>query len=343
MDFKGEQVVATEQTDDWLLAAAQDNAAAAREIAEAAQARGLALPAFAGTVTIGAVEAAQRPLAEETRRNVEAQLPVARQVYDTLIGYVNLFRINHPALKFDRGYEKVYREVYPAWFKDKKRKPIEPVDEETFKQEWAAWFTEDKRNYVAKAQAADPELFFTLTAIPNTPIPTDEVYGIGHALSVDRPRIKLYGLLAMNNPYLYYVYTGEQLAGYVDEGTRVRFALTPSKPNPELHGNVEGLRQALRSLQANYPFLRAQSIVEYITEVEARRTIAHNRGEDPDKDLPINIQFDLPEIPSAPGAHHRVIVAFHVSMGEYTLIHQPLKGDFLDGQPVKYQSRAAVG
>lgn len=241
MDIEGKGVKVSvnpaEQPDDWLISAAQ-------EIAEAAEARGLELRAFTGTV---AVESARG----DAETDVEAPTPVtkeslAEQLNTAFMGY----QATAEQLNGDR----------------KKKEQIEVADQETVARELEDWLTEEKVAYVASAMEADPELRFTLVATPNVTATADEV-------------IKGTRVFGEGQPYATEVwsdilkkYSPEEVSGTNPEnGNSVKFKLVPDKFTPELYGTVKFQKDKLAELQTDTPFLNATSPLEDLTRLQTLR------------------------------------------------------------------------
>lgn len=238
MDVKGNgievQIDAARQTDEWLVRAAE-------EINQAAAERGLVLPAAAGAVAItGAqqhdTEPSDKDRPSDTKESLATQLRSARNGYTTVIG----------ALAFN-----------PDLLGDAM---IPIATEETFAREFEAWLTEDKLTYLTDAQEADPDLGFTLVAIPNVKVTAKEVrqaavfFGLGHPTA---------NYILQR---LYDKYSDDELSGTdPDNGNAVTFSLIPTKLNEEMYGTVAQQRAKLVKLQKVCPGLKVPSVLEAIT------------------------------------------------------------------------------
>ena len=260
MDIEGKgvtvQVNPTEQSDGWLIGAAQ-------EIAEAAEARGLELPAFAGTVAVEATtEVSVDP--PEVKEAITGRLDTAFTGYQTIAEQLNGLR--------------------------KKKEQVEVADQETVAREFEAWFTEDKLAYVAEAMEADPELRFILIGTPDVTATADEA-------------IKLAETFGKGQPYSTSVwseivkrYTPEQLSGTNPaNGNQVQFGLVPNKFNPDLYGTVTQQGAALAKLQADMPDLRVPSFLEDMTFWQTLRAQGDSLKEGAVFDRTYIRHFDLPE------------------------------------------------
>lgn len=260
MDIEGKglkvRINPAEQPDDWLLSASQ-------EIAEAAEARGLELPAFAGTVAVEATtEVSVNPT--ELKEAITGQLGAAFTGYQTVAEDLNGTR--KPEEQFD------------------------PVSQEAVAEEFAAWFTGEKAEQVARDMEADPELRFTLIATPNETATADEA-------------IKLAKTFGEGQPYSTDVwtkivkrYTPEQLSGTNPaNGNKVQFGLVPNKFNPDLYGTVPQQRAALAKLQADRPNLRVPSFLEDMALWRTLRAQGNTLTKGQVFDRTYIRHFDLPE------------------------------------------------
>lgn len=227
MDLKGQgfeaTVIATEQTDEWLLGAAA-------EIAEAAADRGLEIPAFAGGTAVEATT--ETPIdPAEAKEAVTGQLDTAFSGYQTVVEQLNDGR--------------------------KKKERVDVADPETVEAEFEAWFTEGRATYIAERMEADPELEFTLVATPNVTATADEIIALARQFGGDQPYktdvwAEIYGK-----------YTPEQLSGTnPEDGTSVKFRLIPNKLDADMYGTVAQQRAQLEKIQADTPFVGVQSVLD---------------------------------------------------------------------------------
>lgn len=261
MDIEGKgvtvQVDPTEQSDDWLLSAAQ-------EITEAAQARGLELPAFAGTVAVEATtEVSDDPL--ELKEAITGQLGTAFTGYQTIAEQLNGMSMR------------------------KKNEQVEVADQETVAKEFEAWYTEDKQAYVAEAMVADPELRFTLIATPNETATADEAIKLAETFGEGQPySTDVWSKIVKR-------YTPEQLSGTnPTNGNKVQFGLVPNKFNPDLYGTVPQQRAALARLQSDMPSLRVPSFLDDVTLWQTLRAQGDTLTEGAVFDRTYIRHFDLP-------------------------------------------------
>ncbi len=238
MDLKGQgfeaTVVAAEQTDEWLLGVAA-------EIAEAAEDRGLKLPAFAGETAVEATtEAPVDPT--EAKEAVTGQLDTAFSGYQTVTEQLNDGR--------------------------KKKERVDEADQETVKTEFEAWFTSDRAAYVAERMEADPELEFTLVATPNVTATADEIIALARRFGEDQP----YSTDVWEE--IYHKYTPEQLSGTnPEDGNSIKFRLIPNKRDPDMYGTVAQQLAMLEKIQAETPFVSVQSVLD---DVVAWNTLRAN-------------------------------------------------------------------
>lgn len=227
MDIKGNGVTVNvdpaEQTDDWLLSAAQ-------EITEAAEARGLELPVFAGNVVIEAAEKAKSgSVVEHDPSGVKEA--IAEQLGSTFTGY------------------RTTAEQINSGRNDKEQ--IDLADKATLAKEFEAWFTAERLDYVKSAMEANPGLCFTLTAKPNVLVTPAEIIAAERKFGEDQP----YATDVWSD--ILKLYTPEEVSGTNPEsGNSVAFSLIPSKTNPALYGSVQHQKNTLKALQAENPFLK---------------------------------------------------------------------------------------
>ncbi|MEK7059791.1 MAG: hypothetical protein AAB971_03475 [Patescibacteria group bacterium] len=277
MDIKGEGVEVSvdpaEQSDEWLVNAAQ-------EIADVAEQRGLELPFATG---VAAVEGAmQSQSAEDAEVNVEAtaetlaaakesiikQLPFAYQGNQAIISSLNQ----------DQGRKN--KDQYSA------------ATEEALANEVEAWLTDEKLAYVANAMEVDPELSFTLVATPNVVVPKKDIVKVAKAFGQGQPyETDVYDSL-------YDKYTAQQLSGTdPNNGNSVQFSLIPSKFIDSMEGTVTKQRSELTNLQANSPELNFK--VPSPLEAETFKQTLRAQGDDLATGDVFNRtyirHFDLPE------------------------------------------------
>ncbi|PIZ61648.1 hypothetical protein COY17_03980 [Candidatus Saccharibacteria bacterium CG_4_10_14_0_2_um_filter_52_9] len=229
MELKGNgisvQVNPAEQSDEWLISAAQ-------EIAEAAQVRGLELPLAAAAV---AVEATTHPeTLDEVRESLYGQLNTAYLAYDTL------------TQKLDDGR------------KTKDRVSIGSETEITI--EFETWLTDEKVAYVQAAMEADPELRFTLVATPNVELEKGEVERLAKTFGEQQP----YETSVYENLYKKYS-PQELAGTDPSNGNDVMFSLIPSKFDEALTGTVVKQQAKLAEMQKANPSLKVPSVLEAVT------------------------------------------------------------------------------
>jgi hypothetical protein len=233
MELKGNgltvQVNPAEQSNEWLVGAAQ-------EIADAAKERGLELPFATGSI---AVEGAMQ---SETHENPthSTKESLSEQLATTYIGY------NVTTGLLNEGRRK------------KDQVPI--VKPETLREELDAWLTEEKVAYIATAQEADPEVRFTLVATPNVLVNDRELANAAKEFGKGQP----YETYVWDS--LYSRYTPEQISGMdPSNGKAVMFSLIPSKYTPGMDGTVVEQQAELAKLKADTPDLKVPSPLEAVT------------------------------------------------------------------------------
>jgi hypothetical protein len=274
MEIKGNgltvQVDAAEQTDQWLIEAAT-------EIREAAEARGLEVPAFTGLVAVeGANNDIDVDTATETARDVKVD---PADVKESLLGQLDT--------AFS-GYKTVVEHINGGRSREEQ---VEVADQETVETELKTWLTDEKAEYMARTQEADPELRWTLIASPNNVEVTPEE---AEELAVE---------FGKNQPYLTYPlspilkrYTPAELSGTdPSNGNKIRFAAVPSKLTPELYGTVAAQRDALAELQADMPDVRLSSHLDDLVYWYTLRAQGDDLAHGDVYERTNNSHFDLPE------------------------------------------------
>jgi hypothetical protein len=251
MDIKGNglevSVNPAQQSDEWLISAAQ-------EIADVARERGLALPFATGVVAVeGATHDETETISDaevptpDTKESLRAQLGIARQGYQATVGALNG--------KLNKNNKLAAAEL-PHMYK-----------------EFDAWLSEEKLAYVQATQEADPTVRFTLVATPNVLITP------GHLIET----AKAFG---KNQPYETYVYdrlydkySAQQLLGTTPgNGKAVMFSLIPSTFTEGLEGTVAQQRAKLAELQTEYPDLKVSSVLEAVSYWHTLRAEAATLG-----------------------------------------------------------------
>ncbi len=267
MDLQGNgirvSVEAASQSDEWLIASAQ-------EIHEAAEARGLKLPFATGVV---AVEGAMQDEAE-LDTPVEA-VPVTKESLQQQL----------------RSTHQGYRDTVDALNNGRRKNSrIEAVLLGVVAAEFDGWLTDEKLAQVAAIQEADPNVQFTLVATPNV-------------LANPKDVIKAAKAFGKNQPYetyvwddLYNKYSGSELSGTNPEnGHAVNFSLIPSTFNPELEGTIEQLRAKFAELQAQNPDLKMPSVLDAVTYWSTLRAQGEQLADGTTFDRTYIRHFGLPE------------------------------------------------
>jgi hypothetical protein len=264
MDLKGNgvvvQVEAAQQSDEWLLGAAQ-------EIAEAAEARGLELPSFAGAVAV-----------EGATDEAEATTEVETTTKEVLLGLLDTT---------SRGYNAVLDSLNQG---RRKKDVLVGASDEQLAEEFEAWFTEDKLAYVTATQEADPNVRFTLVATPNVLANSKDVTKAAKAFGEDQP----YSTYVWDE--LYGKYSAEQLSGTdPSNGKTVAFSLIPSTYTPEMDGTVVEQRAKFAKLQADNPDLKVPSVLDSVTYWQTLRAQGYQLRDNFTFDRTYIRHFDLPE------------------------------------------------
>ena len=265
MDIKGNGVAVSvnpaEQTNEWLVNAAQ-------EIADVARERGLELPFATGVVAVeGALQAAET--------EVEAPAPDAKESLPDQLS----------------SAFKGYSAVIDALNDGRRKKDVLPVvTEEALLAELEAWFTDDKLMYVVAAQEADPNVRFTIVATPNVLVTPKDLIRAAKAFGQSQP----YETYVWDE--LYGKYTAQQLSGTnPDNGNAVQFNLIPSSFTPEMEGTVVEQRAKLAKLQADNPDLKVPSVLDAVTYWQTLRAQGEQLADNATFDRTYIRHFDLPE------------------------------------------------
>lgn len=221
------EVNVAEQSDDWLISAAQ-------EIATAAEERGLALSFASGVMAVEAsTEGAETVLGPPTKESVAEQLASASVGYRAVVESLNGRR------------QKAVPEI---------------ASDEVIAAEFDAWMTEDKLSYMAAAQEADPKIRFTLVATPNVKA------GFRKLMSAAKAFGKSQSKEILVSSFLYIGCSAENLSGTdPNNGKSIVFSLIPNEHAPVLDGTVPELVDALTELQVESPYLKSPSPLEAIT------------------------------------------------------------------------------
>ena len=266
MDLKGNgvvvQVEAAQQSDEWLLGAAQ-------EIAEAAEARGLELPSFAGAVAVeGATDEAEATTTTEVETTTK----------EVLLGLLDTT---------SRGYNAVLDSLNQG---RRKKDVLVGASDEKLAEEFEAWFTEEKLAYVTAAQETDPNVRFTLVATPNVLASSKDVTKAAKAFGENQP----YSTYVWDE--LYGKYGAEQLSGTdPSNGKTVAFSLIPSTYTPEMDGTVIEQRAKFAKLQADNPDLKVPSVLDAVTYWQTLRAQGYQLRDNFTFDRTYIRHFDLPE------------------------------------------------
>lgn len=236
MDIKGQgfraTVVAAEQSNDWLLAAAA-------EIRDAAADRGLELPAFAGGVAIDAANDSDQG------DKVELVSPLTKESYvDGLVATYG-------------GYYATVNGLNEGRHEGLRKDPaIEAITDDELAKEFKAWFTDKK---LAAAQELNPGAKLTLIATPNVTVSKDMLVTTAKAFGNGQPyRTHVWDAL-------YGSYSPLELSGTNPaSGTRVIFRLVPEAYTPVMSGTVTQQQAKLAELQNELPEVIAPSPLDAV-------------------------------------------------------------------------------
>lgn len=238
MDIKGlgfeATIVAAEQSEQWLVDAAQ-------EIYEAAQTKGIELPVFAGGVaTEATVETGE---VDETN---EVQLDTS-EVRESLFGQLDIAHAAH-------------EEVVDALNTGKRKNKIEVADRETVETEFAAWLTEDRLGYIAEQVAVGRTPH--VVATPNTEVDAKTLEKASRKFGDKQPYATDFysGVVGQCTP--------AELSGTNPKnGNKVHFNVVFEEFDDELYGTPAAQKAGLTKLQEDDPFLEAPSMLKGLTHV----------------------------------------------------------------------------
>jgi hypothetical protein len=238
------QVSPAEQSNEWLVSAAQ-------EIADAANERGLELSFATGSV---AVEGAMR--ADAAAETSVDPIDVKETITSLLTPAYNGFQTTLEQINGSR----------------KKEKKLAVADQETVAAEFEEWFDEDRLAYVKEKMEANPKLTWTLLATANETVTAYEYLTGTQTFGEGQPhQTKVWSGIVKQ-------YTPEEVSGTdPSNGKSVKFKLVPNEFSPELYGDVATQKKKLAELQADTPFLEATSPLEDLTRLNTLRAANGNK------------------------------------------------------------------
>lgn len=224
---------------------------------QVAQARGIALPesfashtALDGTPTDELAETKQAflgqkaagALAIEASTNVEAE---QNSVKEALLEQLRT--------STHAGHLSMIEQINRSREGTEKTK-LGAIEYEGLAAEFADWFDPAREAYISKALEADPELEFTLCALPDTLVSADEIIQDAREFHGEEPDKK-----AITASHALPQYSDKEVSGkiYLESERLVRFVLIPNKGMPELGNSVPVQKQELETLQKSHPFLDA--------------------------------------------------------------------------------------
>lgn len=265
MDIKGQgfeaTVVAADQTDQWLLDAAN-------EIREAAEARGLEVPAFAGATATDATTdvelVAVVEVVPETKESIFGQLDSAVTGYNAVMNSLNAGK--------------------------RRNNKVETQEPATIEAALGEWLTDERLEIVNDMKEKQPGVEFTLIATPNVLTTAKDIIRIAEKFGADQP----YSTYVWEE--LYKQYNVEQLSGTSESSEAVvNFALIPSQFTPWLEGTVTEQRAALANVQAIHPELKVPSVLDAVTYWATLRAQGESLTGEGTFDRTYIRHFDLPE------------------------------------------------
>lgn len=233
MDFKGPgsrkvSIVAAEQPDEYLIAAAW-------EIRAAAEARGLVIPPYAGSIATEAAANTDRYAAER----------------EMLLGQLDIAHTAHLATAKALGMRSEYA----------------PASRDVLGHEFKTWLTESKLSYIAEQMAAGRTPY--VVATPNVAVDYFTLDVAADKFSQGQPlSVSFYSEIIDQC-------TPEELSGTDPKnGNKVYFNVVFGEADPGLYGDVQASKAGLARLKRNYPFLEApsqlKSLAYYFTLRAAR-------------------------------------------------------------------------
>ncbi|GAC1391306.1 MAG: hypothetical protein NVSMB46_03360 [Candidatus Saccharimonadales bacterium] len=232
MEFKGDGLEAhvnvAEQSDEWLIRAAQD-------IADIARIRGLRLPSATGSVAVeGAIKSNIVDSYNELnfiKESITNQLKPASEGYRSTMYGLHLL-----------GYES---------------KKFKLADSKLIKAEFEDWLSIDKLATVIAIKETNPTAKFTLVITPNIIVDTKNII---HAAKIFGHNISY---PTNNNDTLLNQYTSEQLSGTnPTNGNIVKFSLVENDFDSNLYGTVEEQRINLAKMQTSSPDIKVPSVLD---------------------------------------------------------------------------------
>lgn len=265
MDFEVDgkllSVDATDQPDDLLIRAAM-------EIADEADRRQIAFPFVSGIIDL------------ETGRRKDR---IPKEIMEELSTCFSGYKDTVAALNETRGQSE----------------KIPVVEDFDFDYEFDDWFTNDRLEYVKAELANDPDVDFTLIAIPNVTVEAtsikDAAERFGRKLSV--------GTHVDTGSYS--EYTADQLAGTNPKnGKQLQFALISSRyETSAMYGPVTEQKEKLAEIQATKPFLRVPTVLEAVALWYTLNAQGYDFGRAQGRiyDLTYIRHFDLPAVQGIKG------------------------------------------
>lgn len=241
----------------------------AQEISDVARVRGIELPFATGAV---AVEGAMQEEAD-TATEVSAS-DIKESLAEQLLAAAKGYKATIDALNGGR----------------RKKDVLPEATDKAITAEFEEWLTEDKLAYVVAAQEADPDVRFTLVAMPNIVATKEDLVKAAKDFGENQP----YETYVWDE--LYKKYTPEQLSGTnPDNGNSVVFSLIPSTYTPDMEGTVVEQRAKLAKLQASNPDLKVPSPLEAVTYWQTLRAGGDQLADSSTFDKTYIRHFDLPE------------------------------------------------
>jgi len=276
MDIKGQgfeaTIVAADQTEQWLIDAAN-------EIHEAAQARGIEIPVFAGSVATDSnveIDAIETKIDTKSEAGIESE-SFAPETKESIFGQLSFAKTG-------------YIHVLKSYNSNKSGENKAEVHKSTAIEEaLGEWLTEDRLAIVNEMKEKQPGLEFTLIATPNVLATPKDIIKIAEKFGADQP----YSTYVYEE--LYKQYSPEQLSGTDKENqSKVNFSLIPNQFTPELERTVAEQQVALDKMQADHPEIRVPSVLESITYWATLRARSNELSGSGTFDKTYIRHFDLP-------------------------------------------------
>ena len=259
------QVQVEKQPDKWLLDSAQ-------EIAAAAEARGLILPAFSGGLALeGYKPEAQQLMVTKETPSLSAQEVITQNFKASMLGYrAVLGSLNSSRSRPER---------------------VALASKEEILSEFKHWYTAPKQAYAEEALAANPTLRFSLVMTPNRLVNSQELEKAAKDFGDDQPHPTTIFESLLEQ------YQAEQLSNTHPENNQaVSFSLIPNQLTNDMDGTVDEQCAKLEHLKSEHPFLKVPSLLDAVAYWQTLRAEGHRLTDDTAYARTYISHFDLPTV-----------------------------------------------